>query len=264
MRRPLPQVKSRESVTVNAIPYRRLAGNIDDEASDCLYSFQKLSQSIAVSPSRPCSSLNSAAFSLLELFVVMAVIALIIGIGMPAVVSLSKSRNLTSGGNRVMGLAQQARQNSVAKNSLTALVLASQVEDARFNLRLFCLMELAPGAIQWTALSPWEILPDGVAADSGSGSATFFQSPKVTPAIQNLRFQGKAVLGVVYQIFNPDGSLYVGSNGQPVTPPIVKLVQGTIASGGILQYTATPNGGPGNYYAISLNLFTGIPQGLRP
>ncbi len=205
---------------------------------------------------------NNTAFSLLELLIVVGVISLLTVVSVPAISGLSQSRNLTNGGNMVISLAQQARQNSIAKNSLTALVLATQVSDTGFNLKLFCLMELAPGASQWTALSPWQILPTGVAVDS-TQSGAFFNSPGVTPALQNPRFQGKDVSTVVYQIFSPDGSLYVGANGQPAIPPLVKLVPGIIAANGALQYTGAGGSSPDNYYEISLNLYTGVPQVQR-
>ena len=187
-------------------------------------------------------SRKNRAFSLVELLAVMAIISVMVGLSTVAVSGVSKGRNLDNAGNFVMNLAQQARQNSAAKNSLTALVLASP--DAASGPKIFCLMELAPGAAAWSQASPWQMLPDGVAVDSGE-SAGFLASPAVSPGLSNLRFRGQAVAGTVYyQVFNPDGSLYSG------LPARLRLVSSPAAAG--------------NYYDVRLNAFTGVPQAERP
>ncbi len=192
----------------------------------------------------------------------MAIISVLLGLSTVAISGVSKGRNLDNAGNFVMNLAQQARQNSLTKNSLTALVLASAAPDTGFSLRIFCLMELAPGATGWTRISPWQILPEGVVVDSDH-SAAFFQTPDITPAVPDIPFRGATVTAAVYQIFTPDGSLYVGSNGKPAASPALKLVQGVIAPDGSVQYTASGGTNPNNYYEISLNALTGISRVTR-
>jgi len=189
------------------------------------------------------------AFSLVELLGVIAIISLITGLSSLAISGLSKSRNLANGGNLVVNLAQQARQNSLTKNSLTALVLATTTPSNTYNLKIFCLMELVPGATQWTQISAWQALPQGIVVDS-TQSVAFFNPPTLSPALPDIPFQGTSVTQIVYQVFNPDGSLYVGSNGQPASSPVLKLIPN--------------NSGSGNYYNVSLNTFTGIPRAERP
>jgi len=188
---------------------------------------------------------NEDAFSLIELLMVMTIISLLFGLTTLSISGVSQSRNLTSGGNLVVSLTQQARQNSITKQALTALVLAPVVADSEFNSRIFCLMELSSGATRWTQISAWQILPQGVIVDSYQ-SAVFFNSPNLSPDLPSIPFRGTAVTSIVYQVFNPDGSLYVGNSGQPASSPILKLV---------LSKSNLPN-----YYEISLNILTGIPR----
>jgi hypothetical protein len=136
-------------------------------------------------------------------------------------------------------------------------VLATATPDTESKLKIFCLMELVPEATGWTQISPWQILPEGVVVDSNQSEA-FFQTPNITPALPDIPFRGTAGTTVVYQIFTPDGSLYVGSNGEPAAPPVLKLVQGVISPDGSVQYTAPGGSNPSNYYEISLNTLTGI------
>lgn len=209
------------------------------------------------------STHRDRAFSLLELLTVMAVISLMVGLTIPAISSISRGRNLDIGGDLVASLAQQARQNSLARNSLTALVLATDASKADYGKRIFCLMELPSGASQWSPLTPWQILPEGVAADPGA-SGRFLNSPTVAPVLTFPPFRGGAVTAAAYQIFSPDGSLLVGNNGWPNAVPAIRLVQAIVGPGGELQSTAPGGDSEANYCEIRLNLLTGLSRIDRP
>jgi prepilin-type N-terminal cleavage/methylation domain-containing protein len=209
----------------------------------------------------PRSVREGAGFSLIELLVVVAVIALMMGLSVPALRSGGGSAGLTQAGNLVTDLAGAARQNAIAKTRLTALVLATRASDAALDNRLFCLMELAPGESAWTPVTPWRVLPEGVVVDA-SRSAGFLSSPPVTPALAAPAFRGREVAAYAYQVFRPDGAIRgAAAAGNP--PLSLRLVNG-IVENGELRYFAPGNSSPANYYDIILNVFTGLPRVERP
>lgn len=194
------------------------------------------------------------AFSLTELLVVMAIVTLLAGIVAPAM-NLVKSRNLTSAGNQVADFVQQARQNSMAKKVMTALVVVNNSPNAEWNGRLVVLMEFSGNA--WKPITKWTLLPTGIMVDL-SGSASFFSAasmPSVSPQVAPPPYAGNNI-GIAqcgFQVFAPGGRLFTTGIANPGSP-LLRLVEGS-ANG---QQVVSSN--PENYYDIVINRFTGIPK----
>ncbi|XHR30992.1 MAG: Tfp pilus assembly protein FimT/FimU [Chthoniobacteraceae bacterium] len=180
-------------------------------------------------------------YSLVELLVVAAIISLMTGLGASSLTG-NHSANLNTGGNLVVDLAIQARQNSITKNTMTALVMDTCG-------RHFILMEHTD--TDWTAITRWNVLPQNVKVDTTSSDSSFStQKPAVT--LSNLPFcSGSNVSADTcsYQIFLPDGRLSVYGISTPMAPSL-RLVEAN-----------TPGN---NYYDISLNYLTGIAKVNRP
>lgn len=205
------------------------------------------------------SSTFSRGFSLIELLVVITVVVLLTSVSM-VTVGGNQSRKLTANGNLIADLSMQARQNSISKGVLTALVLCKSYPNNReLNNRLFVLMELSPNSTTWKQVTKWQILPQGGAIDTQQSDSFLSQVPNVDTPISNLKYLGTTVTDIAFQVFLPDGSLATKkqppSGPSPMLPPVLRLTEGTTNSSGDLIKTSSPN-----YYKITLNLYTGMPK----
>lgn len=203
-----------------------------------------------------------SAFSLTELLVVVSVMALLTALTLPAF-SSAKARQLATAGNQVVDLANQARQNSISKGVMTALVMVSNV-DPELNYRLFTLVETqtdAAGTVTWKQSMPWQMLPKGVLVDRDNSLDFISVIPALTTSIGNLKYAGKNVAQgtYAYQIFLPDGRLLSDTS---VNPPSLRLI-GAVINTSTAQVKKTDTGSA-NYYQITLNQYTGIPKVDRP
>lgn len=203
---------------------------------------------------------RNLAFSMLELLIVIGIMAVMVSALIPAMGGIN-GRKLATSGNLVVDLARQARQNSLANGSMTALVLVNNSAESEWNGRLLTIMEFKPGSTSWSQLTKWEMLPKGVLVDS-TQSTDFLAVPATTPALPSLTFSGKAISSgqYVYQVFLSDGRI-LPSGGNP---PALRLVEG-VMNGTNLRYTSALSGAvPRNYYHITLNAYTGLPKVDRP
>jgi len=199
----------------------------------------------------------SAAFSLVELLVVMAVITMLVSLAVPALQGV-RARSLVNGGNMVADLIQQARQNSMSRGVCTALVMVNNKKED-WNNRLFMLVDLAPGAARWNPVTPWVELPEGILVDLDE-SRNFTSSLPVLPCALNLPPRNGESIDAskcVWQVFTPGGGL-ADSAGMANEPQVLRLVQGML-NGGQVQLTAREN-----YYDVVINRFTGIAKIDRP
>lgn len=207
----------------------------------------------------PAAAKKASGFSLIELLAVVAVIAVLSVMTAPALSSM-KARNLVVGGNLVHDLTQQARQNAMTRGALTALVLMkSNPSKTELSNRLFVVMELTPGAVEWTPLTRWCRLPDGVVVDPQQ-SATFTASPSVGVPLNLPKYEGAEVQAgnCVFQVFQPSGGLMSNSGASTVAASL-RLCEGIGAAGGAATVQNS-----GNYYAVVINPYTGLAKIDRP
>ena len=218
---------------------------------------------------RPCRSTPGAtrAFTLVELLVVVLIIGLLLSFLVPAFGNLGKAGALTSAGSQVANLVNLARQNSMSKNAMTALIVNTDSTLDNAN-RLFTLLELVPpssGAqpqtTDWKPLSGWETIRAGVVADSNPANFSFPDSatqpvPKFPSPIQ---YGAKAIGSYKYVIFLPNGTLLSGTSTR------IRLTEGFLAPGAsTVTYTRPKAGGSANYYDITILAATGRTKIDRP
>ncbi len=205
-------------------------------------------------PPRRCDpQILSGGFSLLELVAVVAIAATFAAVSLPSLNNLNQGNSVTIAGNQLVDIANQARQNAMTQNSMTALVIVTASNDPALDYKAYCLMECKPGSNTWTPATKWQSLPSGVKFDRGAKSASFLDNtPMMPPTLENVSHNGRAISSGAYgyQVFLPNGSMASGGNPAIAAPPTLNIV--------------SERGNAGNYYQIIFNQFTGTPKALRP
>ena len=186
--------------------------------------------------------------------------------------SALKSTGLTSSGNQMVDVFAMARQNSIAKNDYTAVVIDTQGTGA---CRAYCLLELTRGDDgtfgTWTVLTPWKYLGNGVVFENTPGTASFdtFMQTSVVPSLPqplpaSLPFQGQPINlsgsgAIAVQCYQSDGTLVGGQSLR------LRLVEGAVNSSGNLTYQgSTASGTQVSYYDLYFVANTGATVIGRP
>lgn len=210
-----------------------------------------------------------AAFSLVELLAVIALVGIILGIVVPALSGMGRGTSLVTAGNMVNNMAGMARQHAMSRNTLTALlVLANQGTDADY--RAVSVLEYKPGT-GWSQVGGWEMLPVGITVDAGDTQECSFllRSPNPFPFLSAtnqdnppVTFQSLPIRspdGYAARIFTPGGGLQ-----NPAAPAQIRLVEGRV-EGGAIRYTNRNDAGkPANYFDIAIVGATGATKTSRP
>jgi prepilin-type N-terminal cleavage/methylation domain-containing protein len=211
-----------------------------------------------------CSHRHPPGFTLVELLVVVAIIGIVTTAIFAALSGVGIGSKLTSAGNNVSSLALLARQNSLAKNAMTALVMVGNAGTAG-DYRAFGLFEIAPrtdgepaGAGDWSQLGQWETMPDGVVADECSFAPG---TVAMVPPFPQFTYAGAAVTNYQYVIFLPNGSL-LRREASCVRLAIGFRTAGTQA----VTYTAAKgdDGTAANFYQVCILAATGRVKIERP
>src|SRR5579871_1519334 len=116
---------------------------------------------------RHSSRLNS--FTLIEMLVVLAIMAILTSLTIPAAIKVLRSSNLTAGGNRLVDQLALARQTAMARNchvefriyELPDPTISSSATPAVY--RAFQSFSLDNDGSQTNAISKVIFLPDGIA-----------------------------------------------------------------------------------------------------
>jgi prepilin-type N-terminal cleavage/methylation domain-containing protein len=172
-------------------------------------------------------------FSITELLVVMAILATVAGLVAPAFNQIGGAGALASAGNQVANMVNLARTQALARNSMTALVVAtdSTLEQA---YRAVAVFELAPRqdgqtsqTTDWRQISKWETFRNGVIVDPTLTRNGVTVEPVLTlnqksdsaatpgvpaPALPSMQISGKPVGSFRYLVFLPGGSLLSGQS----------------------------------------------------
>ena len=209
-----------------------------------------------------------AAFTLVELLTVLAVIGIVMGFVGPAISGMGRSTALVTAGNTVNNMANLARQHAMSRNTLTALVvLGNQGTDADY--RAVVVMEYNRDT-GWSRIGGWETLPVGITIDSVDTLECSFllQSPNPFPFLATksqdnppIDFQSAQVGPSAYaaRIFTPGGGLQ-----NPGYPAQIRLVEGRVEGGTILYTNRNALGKPANWFDIAIVGATGATKISRP
>lgn len=197
-----------------------------------------------LSSSLPCTSRRG--FSIVELLTVVAIIAVLstlVGVGTGS----KPSRQLESTGLKVANILELARQNSMSRDAMTAVVLTTigSPQVAVFELRPR-IDGAALTSADWIQVGRWEVLPDGIVVDKDTfadGAAA------ATPAPPVPRLKGQTVKPeeFSYATFLPSGRL-ADSNSA--------TLRFAAGQGGSAFQTAS-DGDPVNYFKLTVISATG-------
>lgn len=220
------------------------------------------------------SRANNRAFSLIELLVVIAILTILMAFVAPAVSNIGRSRSLSVSGNKVAQMATLARQNAMAKNVLTALVMLKD-HNSEGRYRAFTIIEHevsnvtgANGtlAASWHQVSNWETLATGCTVDIDELNCSFLVDSPDLPDFHDgqLQYLKTAVRKdeIAYRMFLPSGGL-----SNPDRPAQIRLVEGYVegaAGAPEIRYTRPAEGRPSNFYDISIVGTTGAVKITRP
>jgi hypothetical protein len=181
---------------------------------------------------------RTAGYSLIELAAVVAIMITLLAFLAPALGNLGRAHALTTEGNRLDLLIGLARQNSLSKNALTALVMNTEPASPG-NLRSFSLWELrrGTGSNVWAQLTRWETFRDGIAVYQPD--YTGWENPDaVNATFPAMSAGGVEIASYQYRIFQPTGNLW-GEN-----PLQIRLVEGASnAASNIFDITILPGSG---------------------
>ena len=222
--------------------------------------------------SKPGGSPSDSGFTLVEILAVMAILIMFMALVVPAVSGIFSGRSLDDAGNRLADIANLARESSLARNALTALIVVTDpaIEN---RYRAVTLMQIsptddgsAPSSSNWTQISNWETLRPGVAIDPNALSCNDSSDPPSspgtpTPPFPALTYAGTRLGAYKYIVFLPGGGLLSGSSAR------LRVTEGIFpAKSASFLYTHPARNGTGaaNYYDIILLAATGKSRIDRP
>lgn len=185
-------------------------------------------------------------FSLIELLVVTALLALLMSLGVPALLNSRQASALSQAGGMMADLATLARQNAVSRNAPTALLIVKQNAPDLLNNRAMTLVEMDQNR-NWRQIVGWTILPDSTLATNETTGG--LPTPPWSAGSSVLKLRGTQINPTTQcdaYLFHPNGRLIVSGNTQ------AKLkVQMAVGS-------------PDNSYELIFNAATGSYKVERP
>lgn len=219
--------------------------------------------------SRPRRQTDRTGLTLVELLVVLSIIVTAMGLVSAAFTGMWKASSLTNAGNRLVSLLNLARQNAIARNAMTALVIPT----GREGWNSCIVYELAPKAdgstsatMDWRTITSWERLPAGIVIDDCRCASQ--DVPKQFPALPPIKFfDGSTALSFCYIVFTPTGALYpFPASTANDSNPAVRLTEGirTGSEVGDVSYIGSRKNEQSNFYGVTILRTTGLAKIDRP
>lgn len=197
----------------------------------------------------------SSHFTLLELIAVMVVIAIILGITIPAVSRLMTGSGVEAAARIVAANARLARQYAISKRCRVALLLPANegsVEDRRFSSVRLCIVDDDDHFEEWMPDSKWEFFPTGgvvVEVDDTAGYGGADKTQTVT-GLSTQDFGGAGTCRAV--VFKTNGRIADGAR-------FIHIVEGGYGSGNTPIIKAKSN-----HVDVELDQYTGRVTFLWP
>ena len=240
-----------------------------------------------MNPAPPASLRRPAsAFTRIELMVVIGIVALLVGLTVPVVTSLSKAGGVNAGGRLISNLLTVARSDAINQRTRVQLRVVTKwvnngTEDVSAAYRKMSVWRLdpakqaqtSPPADLYTQVSKWETLPTGIIIDpspdpsqatppytfepstSPKYPGTYFLDPDLNNTTANVTI-GTAVVDFVWIQFDPSGAANFPGKG------FALVTEGYIpAAGSKVVYTQA---GHPNWIATSVTGVTGRILTIRP
>jgi len=237
-------------------------------------SFRPRRSRAAVSPRR-------AAFSLIELMSVMAVITMVAGFVVPSLKGLVGGNTVDTGASKLAGLLNLARSEAIAQHTIVRFVVATSWpgQNSDGSLRRVSLWAWQPDSGRYLAISNWEELPTGLLLEKGVPdyvrTASYAQADAATVRGSSVladdfssdaTFTAETSLGNIttkFIEFLPSGSARIpGSSDRQA---IFVATQGYVAdASNHITHTAQVNGHAANWAQVNVDTLTGRAHVYRP
>lgn len=166
---------------------------------------------------------------------VVAVIAILLALTIPAVTSISASRDIVKAVDTTQGIASTARQQAITKGTMVALLLSPASAASISSPQEFILLQASvnsSGPVTWAATTSWMRLPVDIQATplTRNGVSSFYtvptsgasQIPSLPTTVAN-----QSVASFSYIVFNSDGSVLAPTTGPAIN--LQKITQSTPA-----------------------------------
>jgi prepilin-type N-terminal cleavage/methylation domain-containing protein len=199
-------------------------------------------------------------FTLVELLSVLSIMAVIIGISVPAIGSLTRSSGLAVSGRVVSNLMAIARSEAINQRKRIAFVFISDhTATESLVYRKMSVGELDLDAATFSPLSKWEMLTNGVAVDFDT---TLYSSAMTKPNTTTVTIAGVST-EIAYILFDPTGAAFQAAVGKPSG---IRLIEGFFSSaqGQVIPTSAQKSGDSANWLQVSADSLTGRIQIERP
>jgi len=201
------------------------------------------------------------AFSVMELLIVVAIMAIITSVSLPAITSLLQSSNLAQGGQDLVGEIGKARQFASTRNTTIEVRL---IQCSTYGYNAIQLWSASSEQAAATALTRMVYLPSTVVISKDS--SYYSQLLSQLSSGQTMTVNGGKTASYVSFCVMPSGQLQLTSaNSATETLTMSNLYLTVVPSRyGTTSLEPGSAGSPSNYFTVQINPCTAAVQTYRP